>query len=192
MSQDISWIEDETSFQAYYVTLAFGIEPIELLSRMDCDVENLRSMTRNEALECMTGAGRQYFSSDSPDLALAGHHSGWSFTLEEITGRGADRIEEISRATKAVSHFRSFHQIYGFEYAEDGDLACAFEPGSSRTRGSRPDMFLGQMERFGLREIGIDGKVAQRRALAMSSTMFGLTLPRAVLFDSKLLTAEVK
>lgn len=40
-------------------------------------------------------------------------------------------------------------------------------------------------------EPGIGGKVAQERALAMSTEMFDITIPREAILDGVVLTAEI-
>jgi hypothetical protein len=157
------------------VLAAFGVDP--------ADAEHLtREATAEE------------FGVD-PGLYRVGDAAGWGFALEEFGGDHAEQLRTLSTGGRAVSVCKVESGMSVFEYYEDGERVCWFEPlAPDRRRGPDPDRFVAALRRVGLdpdRGPNLALTAPAVAALDLVTDLFGIRLDRETA-EGVLLTGAVE
>ncbi|MGA4562260.1 DUF6461 domain-containing protein [Uniformispora flossi] len=194
----VDWLEDSTFLEfGYCVTFARGLDAVELLRRMGCDVATAAMKTRIDAnhwIEDLLDDGHPDVG-DKERVIRAGESDGWAFAVEDGGTRGIDEevLAEVSAGTVATSIFRNVNAVTVFSYAESGLVVCQYESPLQRG-GSDPDRLVPELIRAGvlfpdgdMPDLGIAEE--QRLTLRMMHAEFGVTLPRETVEDGELLAA---
>lgn len=120
-----------------------GREPDALLTAFGIDPDDAEPLTREATAEEFGVAPHTY---------RVGASGGWGFVLEEFGGNHTRVLRTLSAGSRrAVTVTRVEDGTSSFEYYEDGECTCWFEPlFPDRRRGRDADRFLSGMRRVGL------------------------------------------
>jgi hypothetical protein len=186
---DYAWFNDHWLRGAFCITLARGLDEVEVLRRFGGERSQPRPLTVAEAAQ-LSGS----FHAGYPQLVLVATAGGWAVAVEGNGWQGwrPEVLRALSRGTQAVSVFDNGGEGY-FSHAADGGLLVQFELLFPRRRwGSQPDLLLAQM-----RAVGLDPDFRQppggefdAAGLALATRVTGVHLDPSML-DGPLLAAEV-
>jgi hypothetical protein len=185
------WVDDLS--QAYCLTLARGLTPAQLLSRLGAQI---------------TAPSRAGAELSLPSFEVWDKYQGEALFIGATTvrGPGADwalglevngylgvtpaAIVPASAGTTVVSHHRDVEAADDFYWIEDRDVRLYFQPGSPAWReGSTPDAVAGAMRQagFDLREdaeYDADDDVRTEAAFALAEHITGVRLTPELLDHS--------
>jgi hypothetical protein len=180
-----AWVPEAYSL-GFRFSFAQGHGPDAVLAAFGVDPADAEPLTREATAE--------EFGLD-PGLYRAGETAGWGYVLEEFGGDHDEQLHALSLGGRAVSVSKLESGMSVFEYHEDGERVCWFEPlASDRRRGSDPDRFVEAMRRVGLdpeRGPNLALTAPAVAALDLVSDLFGVHLDRSTA-DGVLLTGAVE
>jgi hypothetical protein len=172
--------------RGYRFSFVEGRGPDQVLAAFGVDPGDAEPLSR-EATEEEFGA--------DPGLYRAGEAGGWGFLIEEFGGEHAEQLRALSTGARAASVCRVESGISVFEYFEDGELTCWFEPlVPSRRTGRDADRFADAMRRVGLDPDSRPNLALIAPAVAaldLVTDLFGVRLDRSTA-EGVLLTGAVE
>ncbi|MEU1711050.1 DUF6461 domain-containing protein [Streptomyces sp. NPDC005706] len=205
MHDGITWIaRSDISWLGYCITLARGVEPEELVSRLAGETAPtfLGQRTAAELERYLNQRGQEWGSGetiavrygDVADLAFAVADGQWPGEMELGVPDGLSH--------DGAHVFRLYYEKENpklpppaFSYFHDGSYLCGFDmfmhTWSSEITGSQPDLV-----REAVLSAGIPGEanrdMAHTRSLAIVEKQFQLTLPREEVLHGTLSAALIK
>jgi hypothetical protein len=170
----------------FRLSFAEGRGPDAVLAAFGVDPADAEPLTREATAEEL---------GIDPGLYRAGETAGWGFVVEEFGGDHDEQLEALSLGGRAVSVCKLESGLSVFEYHEDGERICWFEPlASDRRRGPDPDRFVDAMRRVGLdpdRGPNLALTAPAVAALDLVTDLFGIRLGRETA-EGVLLTGAVE
>lgn len=182
----LRWIARDTFFElGYWITFAEKVEPLELVSRLGCELAAYEPMTwlEGELLE-MENEGIQVIRFGTCDGWSFGVGSFGSMTLDSVTA-----AESASLGTMAISVEKNVNAVKVFTLARNRQTICSFEISNFHTRrGADRDYLLSELMGQGL--VLSDGTApvehgeriadAEERVLKIAEARFGVYMPTSI------------
>ncbi|GAA4099940.1 hypothetical protein GCM10022214_76430 [Actinomadura miaoliensis] len=179
----------------YWLVFAQGLEPVELLARLGCD------LVSEEPLSWRDGGLIETEDEDVNAQAVrVGRVEEWAFAVAwygSIIVDAPTAVRAVSAGTVAVSLERNVNAASWWVVAMDSEVACEFTSPDFHVRsGQVPDMLVDDMMSHGLLHVdgtapiqhGISLPDIDTRVLRMFEGRFGLALPRELITRGELLT----
>lgn len=192
----VRWVDGGGEFDlGYWLVFARGLQPAELAEALGAADEELVELTRIEASDV---------EAETDDVVVrVGAAAGWAFAIVEggPVGDASALLEEVSLRAEALGMWRTVNADMYFEFAQDGQRVCGFEPGLEHERtGTDPDRLLPALRDVvgavadgePRSEAGDRGsESAMLGALGLAETAFGVELPRDEVLHGALLAGRI-
>ncbi|MFC9495689.1 DUF6461 domain-containing protein [Streptomyces sp. NPDC056982] len=205
MSDGIGWIaREEIAWAGYCVTLARGLEPGELVTRLARDTAPapLGECTGYDLNTQLVDRERALHRSDSIAVRY-GAVGDLAFAVADGYWPGEMNTGPLLAGSKGGAHvFRLYHESQNpklpppeFTYFHDGDYMCGFDmhmhTWSHEITGSRPDLVSAALQAGGVPDEDRQD-VAHAKSLAVVEEQFQLTLPKELVLHGKLPAALIR
>ncbi|MFF1398134.1 DUF6461 domain-containing protein [Streptomyces sp. NPDC058287] len=205
MSDGIGWIaREEIAWAGYCITLARGMEPGELVTRLarDAAPAPLGECTGYDLDTQLVARERELHRSDSVAVRY-GAVGDLAFAVADGYWPGEMNNGPLRTGSMGGAHvFRLYHESQNpklpppkFTYFHDGDYMCGFDmymhTWSHEVTGSRPDLVSAALQAAGVPDED-RRDVAHAKSLAVVEERFQLTLPKELVLHGKLPAALIR
>lgn len=183
----IRWIEQGQDFDlGFGLVFARGIEPMELIRRLNGELLTDEALTRQDANSYDDDYRKQV------TIARAGVSGEWAYAVGDYgplgpVGGSDDVVAVVSAGTEAVSYSRTINWDTWFSYGRGGQVACFFDPCLPVDWHVFPGPLAQEFTVAGLPHGGDMPEDSWERILGLGESTFGLDLPREDVMHSRLL-----